>query len=640
MKASTSPSSAGNLKSNESARRRRIRYNADPDYTRPLLEIPPETHDRMYGRLRFLYGEAEAKAWMPELERILRMHFAHKPQEMIEAEKDFDPKERFNEKDMILITYGDLIHSEEGSPLATLHRFVQRFNQGAINTLHILPFFPYSSDRGFAISDYFTVNPELGTWEDIRGMGADYNLMFDGVLNHTSSRSRMFREFLNGNPFYKHFFIAYESPDDLTPDQRSKIFRPRTSDILTRFDTIEGPRYVWTTFSDDQIDLNFRNPAALMRIIEGLLFYVRRCANIIRLDAVTYIWADPGTECVHLPETHEIVKLLRDVMDTVAPGVAILTETNVPHDLNVSYFGNGYDQAHMVYNFALPPLVLHTFYIEDATRLLEWAQNVAAPSDIATFFNILDTHDGIGLMGVKGILSKEEIDHIINSAQEHGAYISYRMNENRTEEPYEINCTWWSAINRDDSDEDIAFQVKRFVASRSILLTIQGVPGIYLHGVAGTSNDHELVRKTNVRRDVNRGVIDSEAIAERLKDPSSKNSLMRTYGGKLHLVRTRQRAFHPQGDQRVLMMSPDVFTALRTSPEGDQHVLAMTNVTNRVGKIEMALSELGVEETRWYDLIGEKEWTAKGGKLSVTFQPYDVIWLRPHSELENGGSPQ
>jgi sucrose phosphorylase len=571
---------------------------------------------------------------MPELERILRMHHAHKPPEMIEAEREYDPKERFTEKDMILITYGDLIRAEGLSPLATLHQFVQTHNRGAINTLHILPFFPYSSDRGFAISDYFTVNPKLGTWEDITGMGGDYNLMFDGVLNHASSRSRMFREFLNGNPYYKHFFIAYDSPDDLTPDQRSKIFRPRTSDILTEFDTIDGPKYVWTTFSEDQIDLNFRNPAVLMRVLEGLLFYVRRCANIIRLDAVTYIWAEPGTECVHLPQTHEVVKLLRDVMDAVAPGVAILTETNVPHELNVSYFGNGHDEAHMVYNFALPPLVLHTFYTEDATGLSKWAQNLTSPSDAATFFNFLDTHDGIGLMGVKGILSKEESDHTIQNATEHGAYISYRMTEDRTQEPYEINSTWWSAINRDDSNEDITYQVKRYLASRSISLMIQGVPGVYIHGMAGTPNDHELVRTADVRRDVNRGVIDREAIAEGLKVPNSKISLIRRYGSKMHLGRTRQRAFHPRGGQRVLMKSPDIFTVIRTSPEGDQHIVAMTNVTSKASRIEMTLSELGMEETRWYDLLGEKEWTAKNARLSVTFQPYDVIWLKPQSELK------
>ena len=367
----------------------------------------------------------------------------------------------------------------------------------------------------------------------------------------------------------------------------------------------------------------------MISIIEGLLFYVRRGADIIRLDAVTYIWADPGTECVHLPETHEIVKLLRDVMDVVAPGVALVTETNVPHEDNVSYFGNGYDQAHMVYNFALPPLVLHTFYTGDATALSEWARNLKIDSDVATFFNILDTHDGVGLMGVKETLSKEEIDFIIQRAKEHGAYISYKMSEDRTEEPYEINTTWWSAINHDDSDEDIAFQVKRYLASRSIALVLHGVPGLYCHGAIATSNDHELVRKTKHNRDVNRGVIDSKTVAEGFKDPNSKISHLRRFGSKLNLTRTGHRAFHPHGDLRVLMVSSDVFTVFRISPEGDEHILTMTNVTDRVCTVEIPLSELNIEQTRWYDLVGEKEWIVENERLSVSLQPYDVVWLKP-----------
>ena len=609
-------------------------HNPEPDYERPLFEIPHNARERMFNRLSFLYGEDEAKAYMPELERTLRVYYAHKPQEIIEAEKDFDPKERFTEKDLILITYGDLIRGEGSHPLATLQKVVHTYNPGAINTLHILPFFPYSSDKGFSITDFSAVDPKLGTWEDIRYISSQYQLMFDGVLNHASSKSKMFKEFLNGHPYYKDFFIAYNSPDDLTPDQRSKIFRPRTSDILTKFQTIDGPRYVWTTFSEDQIDLNFRNPAVLMRVMEGLLFYVRQGANIIRLDAVTYVWAEPGTECVHLPETHEVVKLLRDVMDTVAPGVALITETNVPHQDNISYFGNGCDEAHMVYNFALPPLVLYTFYREDTTAISKWAQNLKEPSKAATFFNMLDTHDGVGLMGVKGILPKEDIDFLAQKAKEHGALISYKMTENHTEEPYEINSTWWSAINGDDGNEDITFQVKRHLASRSLALVLQGVPAAYLHGIIGTLNDYNLVKKTKVRRDINRGVVDSRAFAEGLKDPNSKISQLRRGNSRLSLIRTSERAFHPHGDQRVLIISPNVFTVLRTSPEEDQHILAMTNVTNKTCTIEIALSDLTVEGTRWYDLLSEKEWIAENKKLSLTFKPYDVIWLKPFSELE------
>lgn len=607
----------------------RISYNSEPDFTRPVLVIDPGKKERVFSRLLFLYGKEKAEKILPELERILKVHHAHKPEELIAAEKVFDAKERFTEKDMVLITYGDMIKGQGDTPLSTLHNFVNTYNLGAINTLHILPFFPYSSDRGFSVVNFKTVDRRLGSWVDILKMAANYDLMFDGVLNHCSSKSRMFKEFLRGNPLYKNFFISYESPDELTPEQRRKIFRPRTSDILTKFHTINGPRYVWTTFSADQIDINFRDPYALTALIEGLLFYVRKGADIIRLDAVTYIWAEPGTECVQLPETHEIVKLLRDVMDTVAPNVALITETNVPHEDNISYFGNGNDEAHMVYNFALPPLVLHTFYREDATALSRWAQELKLSSGSATFFNMLDTHDGIGLMGVKGILTQPDIDFITQQATAHGAHISYKMTEDMSEEPYEINSTWWSAINADNCYEDVLLQVRRYVASRSIALVLQGIPAIYAHGTIGTPNDYELVKKSNHNRDINRGVIDSTSLAQAFKDPNSKLSLLRRYAGKLYLTRTEHRAFHPHGKQRVLVLSPDVFIVLRSSPEKDQHILTMTNVTNHACSVEISLDDLGIKENKWFDLLAEKKWRAEEEKLFIDLQPYEVIWLTP-----------
>jgi sucrose phosphorylase len=529
---------------------------------------------------------------------------------------------------MVLITYGDIVCGEGARPLSSLHEFVSTYNFGAINTIHLLPFFPYSSDRGFAVVDFSRVDPKLGTWEDIRDKKRRYDLMFDAVLNHCSARSEMFREFVNANPLYRNFFIAYASPAELTADQRSKIFRPRTSDILTRFETLHGPRYVWTTFSADQVDFNFRNPEVLMRIIDGLLFYARHGADILRLDAVTYIWAEPGTECVHLPETHEIVKLIREVMETAASGVALITETNVPHADNVSYFGDGTDEAHMVYNFALPPLVLHTFYRSDATAISRWAASLRAPSPTTVFFNILDTHDGIGLMGVKGILPPADIDHIVRTAQARGAYVSFKSIAAQQVEPYEINSTWWSAVNA-ASDEDIEFQVKRYLASRSLALVIPGVPGIYIHGALGTPNDHQRVHATGVHREVNRGLIDARAVAAEMKIPGSKLAILSRRSDRIASARTRHRSFHPNGAHRVLELSSQVFAVFRSSPEGDAYVLALTNVANRLIRLSIPLAGLPVKALRWRDLITERDWAAKDGILEIALQPYDIIWLEP-----------
>ena len=611
-------------------------HNPDPDYTMPLLEVPAEAREKMLGRLRLLYGDAEAERWMPELERIMRVYYAHKTQAMIECEKDFDPTQRFTEKDTILITYGDLLRGGGHSGLQTLSTFLNERSKikDAVSILHILPFFPYSSDRGFSVTDFRAVDPNLGTWQDIEELGRHFRLMFDGVLNHFSSRSPAFQEFLNGNPHYKNVVISYQSPDELTPEQRKLIVRPRTSDILSEYQSIDGPVWVWTTFSADQVDLNYKDPNVLIFIIETVLFYVRWGADLLRLDAVTYLWSEPGTSSVHLEQTHEIIKLFRDVLDVVAPWVALITETNVPHKENVSYFGNGFDEAQMVYNFALPPLVLHTFYREDTSALSMWARDLEYPSKTTTFLNMLDTHDGVGLMGVKNILSKEDIEFIVQKVREHGAFISNRSVGGGQEEPYEINVTWFSALNHDNSEEDIEFQVKRFVASRSIALALRGVPGIYLHGLVGTKNDIDAVLRTKVKRDINRRTLTEEELLGKLKDPNSKLSHIAYQLGRLVELRVRHRAFHPNGDQKVLVLSKDVFAVMRASPDRDEHILTMTNVANKVSKVKAPLSVLGIHEAHWYDLYGKRGWMAGEQDLEVTLQPYDVVWLIPFAELE------
>lgn len=613
-----------------------VMHNQEPDYTRPLYHYSEQVREKIRRRLAFIYDEETAEQYLPELERILRVYYAHKPLEMIAAEANYDPDNRFTEKDVILITYGDLLRGEEPSPLITLGKFCDTYLEGTINTVHILPFFPYSSDRGFSIIDFNTVDPKLGTWDDIRELGRHYRLMFDGVINHVSAKSHWFQEFLNGNPYYKKFFITFDSPDDLTEEQRRLIFRPRTSDILVKFDTINGPTYVWATFSADQIDLNYKNPDVLMRVLEVLLLYVRHGASIIRLDAVTFLWAEPGTRCIHLEQTHEIVKLFRDILDAVAPRVALITETNVPHEENISYFGNGSDEAQMVYNFALPPLVLHTFYAEDATTLSRWAVGLETNSPTTTFFNFLDSHDGIGLMAVKNILNRKELDNIVQKTLDHGGFISYKTGSDGREEPYEANITWFSALCDDDEDQgDLAFQVKRFVASRCIALVLPGVPGIYLHSLIGSKNDVEAVLKTDSKRDINRTVIDAGLITEALEDPLSKISRISRELGRLVAIRARKRAFHPNGRQQILHLVPEVFAVLRLSPEHDQFILALINVANKVCHLEIDCTRLTLEdecivENHWYDIVSGMEWLVDEGKLSITMMPYDVMWLEPY----------
>ncbi len=604
-------------------------HNTGPDYQKSHLELPHDFREKIFARFSFLYGEQTAKKYMPELERICKVYYAYRTDEIINSTKSFDPKERFTEEDVVLITYGDLICEDNISPLETLSKFCGIYLKQTINTLHILPFFPNSSDRGFSVTDFETVDPRLGTWENIENLGTRYKLMFDGVINHASSKSRWFQRFLEGAPHYKDFFISYNSYDDLTPKERGLIFRPRTSDILTKFYTVYGEKYVWSTFSNDQIDLNYRNPEVLIRVIEILLLYVRKGADIIRLDAITFLWASPGTSCANLEQTHMIIKIFRDILDLVAPHVALISETNIPHSENILYFGNGNDEAHMVYNFALPPLVLHTFYTMDSTVLSDWAVALKPASETTSFFNFLDSHDGIGLMATNGILTHEETEFIVQRAREHGGLISYRTDKDGKEVPYEINITWFSALNREGGTEHIDRQVNKFIASRAIALIIQGVPGIYLHSFFGTKVDMDTACFQTTKREINRAEIDYNTLVESLEDPYSLTSKIIHKMNTLIAIRTKQSAFHPNGAQNILKIQPEIFVVLRTSPNKSHHVLSLINVTGDEVQVTIPMKAVNIFKQKWYDLISQDMHTFKEENISITLKPYDVIWLGP-----------
>lgn len=613
----------------------RIGYLPTPDFSRPAPGLPAHRQQAIQSRLEQLYGPEQAAQVLPELLRLIRVHLAHKPPDLADAEKSFDPASRFSEKDLMLITYGDMVTARGRTGLSALKEFLAAYRRGApvFSILHVLPFFPYSSDRGFSVVDFKSVDPQLGTWEDIQDLGKTFRLMFDGVLNHASAQSTSFQQMLCGNPQYKDFAVSFRQAEELTPEQRAILRRPRTSDVLTRFDSIDGPLWVWTTFSHDQIDLNYRNPSVLLSAIDTLLFYVRMGADFVRLDAVTYMWKQLGTSSASLEQTHAIVKLFRDVLDIASPQVTLITETNVPHAENISYFGNGHDEAQCVYNFALPPLVLHAFYRGSAIWLSRWAAALEYPSNEVTYLNMLDTHDGIGLAGVSEILPQEEIDFLIDQAREHGAFISYRTGP-LADVPYEINSTWYSALNFTGNGETRALQVRRFAASRAIAMALRGIPAIYLHSLAGSRSDVRLALETKVKRDVNRPTLDYDYLIRALAEPGSKISLISDQLRRLFRIRTLHTAFHPNGAQLVLMLSPALFTVLRTSPAGDRHVISIINVTNQPIEVDLPVAELGLNCKSWFDLLGGRGWQTSCGVLRLEAGPYDVIWVAPFEELE------
>jgi sucrose phosphorylase len=560
----------------------------------------------MLRRLRFLYGEAVGNRVHSDLLPLLDRFRARLPAHQAGAE-------RFDERDVLLITYGDTLESAGRPPLRVLDEFATRHLMALFSGIHILPFYPYSSDYGFAVIDYLKVRPELGDWDDVAALRRRFKLMFDFVLNHVSAESEWFQGYLRGDRAYGRYFISLHPDTDL-----STVTRPRVTPVLTPFESDGVRRWVWTTFSADQVDLNYANPEVLLRMVEVMLTYVERGADLLRLDAVGYLWKQVGTSCIHLPQTHEAVKLFRDVLDDVAPQVAIVSETNVPHRENVSYFGDGRDEAQMVYQFPLAPLVLDAFLHGDARCLADWASGLTTPSPSTTFFNFLASHDGIGVVPARGILSDAAVEELVQQVRVHGGEVSFKTNPDGTESPYELNATFFDALS-DPNDTDEPWNVKRdrFLCSQAIMLALAGVPGVYIHSLFGSHNDHELYASTGWKRDLNHRRLELAALEGQLGDRESEaGQIFRPYA---HLLRTRrgQLAFHPQSPQQVLDVGPGVFAVRRGPRQGDT-VLALHNVSQEVQRVP-GLDQGGV------DLISGRRIERSA---PISLEPYEVTWIQ------------
>lgn len=526
-----------------------------------------------------------------------------------------------SERDSILITYADQLSERNVRPLKTLNNFCGQYLSGLVNSIHLLPFFPYSSDDGFSVSNYQAVNSLLGRWDDIARLGRHFRLMFDAVINHVSVQHAWFQAFLKDDPHYRDYFIVVDGAPDL-----SQVVRPRALPLLTTFETPSGPKQVWTTFSADQVDLNYKDPAVLLEIINLLLFYVEHGAQLIRLDAIAYLWKEIGTSCIHLPQTHLIIRLLRVVLDSLAPDVLLITETNVPHEDNLSYFGDGQNEAQLVYNFALPPLVLHTFATENSLALSKWAARLRLPSDLTTFFNFLASHDGIGLNPARGILSQTEIDTLVERTLQHGGLVSYKDVPGAEPSPYELNINYFDALSNSDSGEELSLQVDRFMAAQAIMLALVGVPGIYFHSLFGSRGWPAGFKLTRRKRTINRQKFDLSTFENELTNEQSlRYRVFRRYA-QLLVARSATSAFHPHGGQKVLEQGAALFALMRTSPDGSQRVLCLHNISGRTQTATINWAEgLGPSSDQGTDLITLTDYPLNE---RLVLQPYQTLWLR------------
>jgi len=523
-------------------------------------------------------------------------------------------------RDAILITYADGVREPGVPPLRSLAGFCREHLQGLVSGIHLLPFYPSTSDDGFSVSDYRAVDPALGDWDDVAQLVRHFRLMFDAVINHVSAGSAWFQGFLCDDPRYRDWFIVVPPGTDL-----SAVVRPRALPLLTTFSTTAGDRAVWTTFSTDQVDLNYQNPEVLVEAVETVLFYIARGASYIRLDAVAYLWKKFGTPCIHLPQTHHIVQLLRAVLDAVAPQVSLITETNVPHWDNISYFGDGTDEAQAVYNFPLAPLVLHAFHTGSAAALSRWAAALHLPSPGATFLNFLASHDGIGLNPARGILSEAEIGAMAARIVDHGGLVSYKNNPDGSRSPYELNVNYLDALSDAQGSEGLDVQVDRFIAAHAIMLAFAGLPGIYFHSLLGSRGWPTGVTLTGRNRSINRQKLLRADLEAELARPASLRQRVFRRLAQLLRVRAAHPAFDPYGSQCVVPCGEPMLALRREPWQGGEPVLCLHNVSPAPQEAEVDLrSHLGNGElVDW--ITGAS--LATGHRGGLLLPPYGALWV-------------
>ena len=568
---------------------------------------------KVENHLDFIYKEIDlsvsTNTIADELISIMRLdHNQNQPEQFVN---------HWDQSDIVMITYGDSFISDSDKPLSNLKKFLDTYCKDFLSSVHILPFFPYSSDDGFSVIDFSSVNENLGDWEDIKKISNEYKLMADLVINHCSARGKWFDNFQKQIDPGKDFFFTCEPGDDI-----SKVVRPRTNKLLYPVETENGVKYVWCTFSHDQVDLDFRNPEVLKKFISIIRLYLDMGVRIFRLDAIAFLWKKIGSPSINLEETHEVVRLLRTLIEHAEHDAIIITETNIPNIENMSYFGNQ-NEAHWIYNFSLPPLLVNTLITGNSHHLRQWLMSMPSAVNGTGYFNFIASHDGIGLRPLEGLLSLEEENKLIETLQNFGGKVSWRALDNNEQKPYEINIALYDALKGTVNGED-AFNVVRFICAHTIMLGLQGIPAFYVHSLLGTKNDHQRFFNSGHNRCINRHQWDYPKLETLLEKADNHHAEVFNTLKQLIKIRSQQPAFHPNAEQHVLYLGDSFFSFSRNTPDHEQHIYNVSNIKDEPQDLRLSQLNLPVEET-FIDLISGNP--IAPDQETLTLQPYQTVWL-------------
>ncbi len=414
------------------------------------------------------------------------------------------------ENKILLITYPDSL----GKNLKDLNKLLLASLKNAVYGVHILPFFPSTADRGFAPTCYNKVDEAFGDWEDIEAIAKRVPVTADFMINHISRFSDYYQDFQkNKDNFpYKDMFIRYKdfwSNGEPTKEQIDQLFKrkPRAPYVEITFED-ETREKIWCTFSEDQIDLNFKSEMTKEYIRNTLKSFAGHELSVIRLDAFAYTTKYEGTNCFFVePYIWDVLEYCRDIL--TESNIQMLPELHGHYSKRLELSQRGY----YVYDYALPMLVLYSLYSGKSKRLADWIRICPRKQ-----FTTLDTHDGIGVIDVQDLLSQEEVDYTTEQLYRVGANVKkiYNSEHYNNLDIYQINCTYYSALGDND---------QAYLLARALQFFTPGIPQVYYVGLLCGRNDIKLLEDTKEGRNINRHYYSMEEAEQELERPVVKDLL-------------------------------------------------------------------------------------------------------------------